>query len=699
MESLSFQYPAWYLILCVLVGLIYALGLYYRDTSFREQAGRLNPILGSLRFITVTLLCILLLSPLLKSILTETKKPVVILAQDQSESIAAEMDEAALNAYKTSFEALKEELAAEYDLKEYAFGNEVREGVDFQFTDKLSNISSLLRSVYDLYSNQNLGALILATDGIYNDGSNPVYASTKINAPIYTVALGDTTPKLDLVLKQVFHNKIAYLGDKFNIQVDITAQNCMGKNTSLSIYKIENGTARKLQQEAVTIDRNDFFATREVVLDADQSGVQRFRIILSSVAGEVTEQNNSKDIFIDVLDARQKILIVANSPHPDIAAIRRSITTNKNYQVDIGKAADLKQNPEDYDFIILHQLPSRLNNASLVLNAINKKNIPHLFIVGAQTDIAAFNQAQSLLSISANARNTNEVQARVAPEFTLFNMEEEVVNNMPNFPPMLVPFGEFIASPEANVLLYQRIGKVDTEYPLLLMGESDNKKVGILSGEGLWKWRLFDFLQNRNQNTFDNFLGKNIQYLALKEDKRKFRVNLSKNIFDENEPILMDAELYNDSYELINDPDVSIVITNSDGKDFPYTFNKVNNGYRLNAGIFPVGNYSYRASVFVNGSDLSYSGQFSVQPIQKEIYATTADHRLLRLLSEKYGGALVYADQMVNLASQIKEKGTVKPVIYQTSKTRSVINLKWIFFLLLTLLTLEWFFRRYYGAY
>ena len=699
MESLSFQYPAWYLIICVLVGLTYALVLYFRDRTFREQSSRLNPALGALRFTTVTLLCILLLSPLLKSILTETKKPVVVLAQDQSESIIAEMDEAELETYKTNFRDLEKNLEEAYDLKTYAFGSEVREGVDFEFKDKMSNISSLLSSIYDLYSNQNLGAVILATDGIYNEGSNPIYSSTKLNAPIYTVALGDTTPKLDLVLKRVFHNKIAYLGDKFNVQVDISAQNCVGSSSTLTVSKIENGEARRLQQIPFTIDRNDFFETKEIVLDADKSGVQRYRISLSPVAKELTKQNNVKDIFVDVLDARQKILILANAPHPDVSAIRQSISTNKNYEVEVGFANSFEKSPADFDFIILHQLPSGLNNASFVLNVIKERKIPHLFIVGTQTSLSLFNQAQSVMTISANTRNTNEIQARIVPTFNLFTLSEDVNSKLPNFAPLLAPFGEFTADPEAQVLLLQRIGKVDTKYPLLVLGESENTKTGVLSAEGIWKWRLFDFLQHKNHEVFDEFLGKSIQYLALKEDKRKFRVNLSKNIFDENEPILMDAELYNDSYELINDPDVSVVITNSDGKDFPFTFNKVNSAYRLNAGIFPVGNYSYRASTFYAGSELSYTGQFSVQPVQKEIYETTADHTILQLLSDKFGGAMLYPAQINNLASQIVEKGNVKPVIYQTSKTRSVINLKWIFFLLLFLLSLEWFMRRYNGAY
>lgn len=698
MEGITFQYPSWYLLLCVLLGLAYAMVLYYQDKTFREQSSVLNWLLGGFRLITVTILSVLLLSPLLKSVLTETKKPVVVLAQDQSESVVAEMDEASRSNYQQSVESLSQALSEDYDLKQYAFGSDIREGIDFQFEDKVSNISEMLTSLYDLYSHQNLGAVILATDGIYNEGSNPIYASTKLAAPIYTVALGDTTPKRDVIIKRVFHNKIAYLGDKFSIQIDVAGQNSAGTNTTLTVSKVGNTGTQRLQQIPLAIDKNDYFTTQEVVLDASESGVQRYRIAVNAVQGEVTTANNVKDIFIDVLDARQKILLLANSPHPDLTAMRQSISTNKNYQVEVAYAKDLNINVSEYDFVILHQLPSQANSIANILSTLNSKKIPRLFIVGTQSDLRRLNSIQPLLSIAGDGRNTNDVQGQISSAFSLFTLDDNIKQELPKFAPLLAPFGEFKEG-SGQTLLYQRIGKIDTQYPLLVLGETEGIKTGVLAAEGIWKWRLFDFLQNNNHSMFDEVFGKTVQYLSLKEDKRRFRISLDKNIFNENERIVLDAELYNDSYELINEPDVSLVITNDDGKDFTYTFNKTASAYTLDAGIFPVGNYRFRGTVFNNGQNLTYSGQFSVQPIQLEVYETTADHGLLRLLSEKYGGELVYPTQLTSIASMIKETGKVKPVIYQTSKTRSVINLKWIFFLLLGLLTAEWFLRRYFGGY
>ncbi len=699
MESIRFLYTEWWIPVCLLLGLAYALVLYYRDRSLGEKSPQLNWGLGAIRFIVVSLLAMLLLEPFLKSIQTQTKRPIVILAQDESESVSAEMSTEELEQYKNRFSELQASLENNYDVKTYAFGEKVREGVAFAFGDKVTNLSSVLGEVYDLYSNQNLGAIVLATDGIYNQGSNPVYASTELAVPIYTVALGDTTPKKDVILKRAFHNRIAYLGDKFSVQIDVSAKNCKDATTKVSVFKVQNGGTQKLTEEIINIDRNDFFVTKEVILDASQTGVQRFRLVVSPVNGEEVTANNSKDIFVDVLDARQQVLILANSPHPDITALRQTITANKNYEVEIGYVNDLKKGVDEYDFVILHQLPSKTNDALGPLNRLKKEQIPHMFIVGTQTDLRRFNVAQNLLTINGDGVNTNDVEARIAPNFNLFTLNQEVKDQLPNFVPLVAPFGEYATGANAQVLLYQKIGKVETEYPLLVFGEDEGIKKSILAGEGVWKWRLFNYLQEENHEVFNQVVDKTVQYVSLKEDKRRFRVSLAKNIFEENEPVFFDAELYNNSYELINEPDVSLTITSQEGKDFNFTFNKTDNAYSLNAGIFPVGNYSFKANAFYSGEQFSYNGQFSVQPIQLEIYETTANHNLLKLLSEKFGGQLVYPGQLNDIPNFMAERGTIKPIIYETSKTQSVINLRWIFFLLLLLITIEWFLRRYFGGY
>jgi hypothetical protein len=699
MNNITFQYPTWYFLLCIALGVLVALILYYKDQRWEEQPTILKWGLGILRALAVTGIAALLLAPLLKSIKTETQAPIVVVAQDVSESVAAEMEDADLASYKSQLSALSNQLGENYELVELSFGEDVRSGIDSAFQDKYSNISDVLQYVQDAYSDQNLGAVVIASDGIYNQGSNPIYTSTQINAPIYTVALGDTLPKRDLVLKRVAYNKIAYLNDRFAIQVDVAAQNSSGQSSNLMVSKIENGNSRILQTLNIPINQTDFFTTREIILDANSAGVQRYRVSLTTVANEASTVNNTRDFFVEVLDARQKIAVVAQAPHPDITALKQTLTNNENYDVEVAYISDLKLNVREFDFVILHQLPGKANTAENLLKTLTDNRIPHLFIVGAQSSLPEFNRAQSLLTIRGDGRNTDQVQAIVQNDFNLFTLPEELRTSLRQFPPLEAPFGEYNAAPIANTLLQQQIGRVATNRPLFLLGEENGNKIGVLAAEGIWKWRLYDYLQHNNHEYFDELIGKSVQYLSLKEDKRRFRVNLDQNVFDENEQVIFGAELYNQSYELINDADVTIGISNTDGQQYDYTFSQTDRAYRLNAGVLPVGNYTFRANTISNGQQLSYEGQFSVQPIQLELYATTADHNLLRLLSEEYGGELIYPDQLSELAARIEAKGNVKPVIYQNAQTKPIIHLKWLFFVLLALLSVEWFLRRYYGSY
>ncbi len=700
MEQISFQYPTWYFIFCVLAGIVYALGLYFRDRSMGENAPRMNTLLGILRFLGVAILSALLLSPILKTRKTEHKKPIVIFAQDVSESIGANTDSLALKEYSQQIEALKSTLGEQYDFVPYSFGANTREGINFPFSDKTSNLANLFSDLYDLYSNQNLGAIIFASDGIYNEGSNPVYASNKLPVPIYSIAMGDTTPVKDVVLKRVFHNKIAYLGDKFTIQVDIAAQNFAGETTALNIYKVNGKKTSRLDQSPIEIKGNQFFTTKELILDADQAGVQHFRLSLRSLKGEKITANNTQDIFVDVLDARQKILILAHAPHPDIAALKKGISQNKNYQVNTAYANDVsKINIAEYDLVILHQLPDFNHNLDNVFAALRKRKTPVLYILGGQSNVPFLNKEQGILKVKADISSINEVQGVVSKDFGLFKISEELRKNLPNFSPLLAPFGDFKAIGNGKVLLQQRIGKITTKYPLLVFGEHEGQKMGVLAGEGLWKWQLFDFLENNNHDVFNELIEKTIQYLSVKDDKRKFRVSVAKNIFKENEAVVLDAELYNNSYELVNDPEVSITITDSEGRNYDYTFSRNEKTYSLNAGILPIGNYTFKASTNLNGEQLNYNGKFGIQPIQLELFETTANHTILQQLSSQSGGRFLYPNQLNSLPDLLAASGKVKPVIYENYKTRPIIQLKGIFFLVLSLLSIEWFFRRYFGAY
>jgi hypothetical protein len=78
---------------------------------------------------------------------------------------------------------------------------------------------------------------------------------------------------------------------------------------------------------------------------------------------------------------------------------------------------------------------------------------------------------------------------------------------------------------------------------------------------------------------------------------------------------------------------------------------------------------------------------------------TRADHKVLYQLASQHNGTMHYLSDAEKIADEIDAKNQLKPILYDTFLTESAINLKWIFFLLLALITAEWGIRKYLGGY
>ncbi len=687
---LLFTTATWFWLLgAILLGIGYAALLYNKKSKLPKNQLR---AVFTLRALAVAGMVFLLFAPLIKIANKRLEKPIILIAQDNSASIKISKPENFNpSAYSKNLKALKEKLQRDFEVKTFRFGTQVNPGLHFDSKDNLTNISAFFKQVNDQYANRNIGAVILASDGLYNQGGDPQYEAAKIKAPIYTIALGDTVPKKDILISDIRYNDIVFLGNQFQIEVEIDAYLSKGAESRISVADKSGIKTSK----PFRIISNDYHVTIPLTLNANAKGIQRFTVSLTPIAGELSSENNSKTIFVEVIDDRQKITIVANSPHPDIAALKQSIEENKNYEVkvvmaDLVKANDIAQ----ADLVILHQLPSTNNSAQDILRQASKK--PTWFILGIQSSLPVFSFSQNVLSIADNGR-IQEAFGTVKNDFYAFTLSEESKIRTLHFAPLFVPFSNYTLKDQAAVLLSQRIGKIETNKPLLLFSTGHSRRVGILTGEGLWRWKLNEFEENGNSLAVDELINKTIQYLSSKEDKRKFRVYTYKTTFEENEQVVFNAELYNDAYELVNAPDVNMLLKNKAGKSYSFLFSRTGNSYELNAGILPVGDYTFSASTILGQRKYSFSGQFNIMKQQSEFLQTTANHQLLFSLSNQSGGEMISPDGIEKLEGLIKKNELVKTVSYEDKQYEEPINLKGIFFFLLALLASEWFFRKRNG--
>jgi hypothetical protein len=700
LANFTLSYPTWFLLICIIIGVIYSYVLYRNDIRFVDKPNWLQIALKGLRFASIALVTFLLLTPIFKSEKVEEKKPMIVFLRDQSQSINLGNKAESLKEISNNLSKIKNKLIDKFDIVDLAFGDQTSEYKSDSFQYKITNISQALDYVRETYADQNIGAIILATDGIYNEGSNPAYVNDQIRAPIFTVGMGDTSIRKDLAIADVLHNKIAYLGDKFGINVGVNAFNAQGTSTKVTLsMETESGGLVSIGDKSLNFSENIDYQTVDFTIDASKTGLIKYVVSVSPINGEYIIANNRRSFFVEVIDARQKVLVYANSPHPDVAALNDIISTNKNYEVTTAFSYEPNLAVVDYDLVIFHNLPSSTFDISSVIKLLDNKNVNRFFIAGAQIDQVRFNAAQEVIRIGGNSSNIEVVEPTLLGNFDKFTLSEETRARLTRYPPLTAVFGTFSLGSLATTLMNQRIKKVPTNNPLLAFEDKNGKRTGAFVAEGLWKWRLQDMIDFEDPRHIGELINKSIQYLSVKDDKRRFRVNTSKTIYRENENISLDAQLYNESYEMVNTPEVEIVLKNRTGQEYKYNFSKVNNYYLLNAGNLAPGSYTFSSKTNFDGKAFEASGRFSIESLDLEINNLTAQHGGLRSMSIASGGQYFHHSNFQDLENLLLKNDKLKPTLYSSISTNLLLDKKWYFFLLLLLLGLEWFLRRYFGSY
>ncbi|MDB5091329.1 MAG: hypothetical protein JWR09_5323 [Mucilaginibacter sp.] len=693
----------WWVPACLLLGLLYA-WIFYRQPVNLSNKFRYG--LFAVRAIAVTVIALLLVSPLVKSVSYNPQKPLVLVLQDNSQSIkkfqaageakvsptGGDLEGAqTANAMVDKLAALKQQLGDTYNVQEFNFDKDLNNGLSKNFNGKQTNLSNALHQLNDRFVNQNIGALVIATDGLYNQGSDPQYEAKNFKNSIYTIALGDTVAKRDLLIGNINYNKTAFLGNDFEIEILAEAYQSKGENIRLNIT--EDG--KQVNSQSIPVTSNSFQKQVTVKLNADKKGLRRFNISITPVKNEISTQNNSETIYVDVLDAKQKVLLLYEAPHPDISVIRQAIENNRNYEVKVSLVSDLATvKPADYNLVIFYQLSAVSNGA---IQNILKSKVPLWYIVGAQTDLNNFNSNQKVVRISSGRLEMQEVFAQPATDFTAFTLSDSSRKKIIAFPPLLAPYGSYGSPPAGGVLLKQRIGAVETTYPLLSFGDDAGRRIGVLNGEGLWRWQLAEYQAYGNHHAVEELFSQGVQYLTAKANRQRFIVYTAKHVFDEGENVLINAELYNDALELVNTPDVRIELKSETGKNYSFLFSRNDKSYQLDAGTLPVGEYSYTATTKNGAKQFTATGQLTVKPLNLESRQSAANHQLLNTIAKQSGGQMLQPSQINQLANLIRKNENIKTVVYEDKHYNDIIDVKWVFVVILGLLSLEWFLRKREG--
>ncbi len=683
-----------WILISLLTGVGFALLLYYR-----EKHSAIPPlqrtILAALRGTSIFLVCLLLSAIMLNIRKKSYEKPVIAILSDNSKSLVLNKDSTYLTGkYKNDLEQIIEHLQEKADVYQYEFDGEIRNNISMKFSGDQTDIYKAIDNIIQRYEGRNISGMILITDGIANTGNDPAVLGEKLSFPVFTVGTGDTSAIADVVIKSVRFNKTAGFGNRFPVEVVLHATKMSGKSATIHVRQ----DGKEMYREVINFSSNIYSETKTYIFEANQKGLTRIEIFTDPLEEEINKSNNSAFAVIQVIDKKNKVGIIFQYPHPDITAMKTSLEDARNYEVELYQPAALNsQKINEFDAFILYQVPD-LKVRSNIPEQIVSSKVPFLLVIGHNTDLRTLAGINAGIKIQQNMQTLQEALPILNNGFTLFQFSSELQRNLSSFPPLMTHFGNYLSGENIQVLLYQKIGNVQTSAPMLAFSTGGDKISAFLVGEGIYRWKLSDYMKNENHQVFNEIIQKTMNLLVQQADKRRLRVH-HKDMYYTSENTEITAEVYNLAMEMITTPEVHIKIFNDSGNEREFLFVPQVNDYKLNLGKLSAGKYGWNAKTNIDGTVLDASGIFYVENVFIEQMNTSADHNILRYLSSVSDGKFLTINEINNVDDYILENSELSSLEFVQESSEELISLKWLLVLLVVFLSAEWAARKYLGSY
>lgn len=668
-----------------LVLLISGAGAYMVYRSDRKKGLSRPWITASLRALLLFLVGLLLLSPSIPREVQWERKPVIIWLQDRSASLAENLGSDTL-AYIRQLEDFRQSLPGDWDWKLWGFGSQAREDSLLPFDLQATDIHQALTEIHKAYEGENIGAVILASDGQINQGANPLFHQVPLMAPLFTLGIGDTQKLADLEIRQVKANKTLSLGNELELRIQLGAHGLEGKQAQVRI--LEDGVP--LVSIPLPILKSEWEAQPVTYLKPQKPGWHQYTVQVLPVEGEQNLRNNQQEIFVEVIESRKKILLAGAAPHPDLGAIRKALSTQEKWDLEVAFGSEIPRNLEGYDLLILHQIPSQLPSLSRFRNL---PPLPIWFILGELSGPGAFTEVQKMARGNFHPGFGNQFLAEIADGFSLFELPARSREVLEKLPPLYVPDGSFALMPSTQILFRQK--QKQPPLPLWVFG-TQSPPQALLFGTGLWRWRLQEFQHFGHHEVTDQWIQKTVEYLANSSQRPPFRLEMEKKIWNEGESVQIRAELRNPSGMPVNQPEVELRLMGPQGEDQQFSMERLGRHYQLNLGQWASGTYRAQARTQFDGKEYHDEILWTVEAQSLEQRTQGADYARLYSLAQQYGGRFFAYPQWDSLKLALASLDQIRTEVRVREEKRPLIDWKWGFALILLVATGEWFLRKYW---
>jgi len=695
--SIRSEYGIVYAIAAVVVAAIVAY-YYYRKSS---ATGKLKWILPALRFLSLLFILLLFMSPVLSFLGKSGKKPLNIILIDESRSMNTgnedKMREQIIASGKNSgnsrFFLFSDGLIKEINEADAQKINFDTAGIN----NNKTNLSKTLSELKENLPGENISSVTIISDGILNDGGNPVQSGIVIGAPVNFFLTGDTAGTKDVSITKVFYNKTSFIESSVPLSAEVKTYGISGM-VKVKLY--EDG--RLADTKELLVEQNKNVYNVDFTVSSPEQRTVLYRIEADSIDGEVTLKNNFREFFVKFIDNRFRILVLAGAPSADLAFVKEQMKKIRNFDAEFrtqkaqgefyeGALPDVS----DFDAVILFGYPTAISDDRIISeinNAVEKINMPLIFFTSRNTDFSKLNDLADKLPFSVqspSSQNEEETSLNIVAGTTAeFFKDRKFVSAINGLPSIFKNSTVFSAKPNAQTLIVTGRGS----NPALIVSRSTDRNSAAFLAYGIYKWRLGENPASAEE-VLGYLLANIVSSVAKKDEGRKFLVETTSPVYSKNEDVIFNGSIT--GFEIKGGEQIKINIS---GPSFQTSFDmtkRSSKDFQLLAKMPMEGVYSYEAALISEGRQVeTVTGKFLVGENNFEYLQTTPDPMLLNELASATGGRRLNGLNDGEIRNLYEESGRSASNEVVSSRSFDLNINPYYLSIIILLLSVEWFLRK-----